>query len=104
MKKKTENQLEKEVEKYLRDEVAKIGGKAFKWVSPGNRAVPDRICCLPKGNMILVECKAPGKKPSPLQYKLHRMLQAMDHEVVVIDSKENIDDFIDVIKEELNAK
>lgn len=102
MKKKSDTQLEKDVEKYLKDEVAKIGGKAFKWVSPGNRAVPDRICILPKGNMILVECKAPGKLPTPLQRKFHRLLHMMGHEVLVIDSKENIDDFIEVVKEEIN--
>lgn len=104
MKKKTEYQLEKDIEKYLVKEVDKIGGKAFKWVSPGNRAVPDRICILPKANIILVECKAPGKKPTPLQYKLHRILQLMGHEVIVIDTKEGVDDFIFVVKEELNEK
>lgn len=97
--------LERNIEKYLVEQVAKIGGKAFKWSSPGNRAVPDRICCLPKGNMILVECKAPGEKPTPLQRKLHKILHMMGHEVLIIDTKENINDFIEVIKEELkNAK
>lgn len=101
MKKKTDNVLERDIEKYLIKEVANIGGKAFKWISPGNRAVPDRICCFPKGNMILVECKAPGKKPTPLQSKLHKILHLMGHEVVVIDTKEDVDDFIFVVKEEL---
>ena len=34
---------EKEIEKILRDEVRKLGGRAYKWVSPGNDgAGPDR--------------------------------------------------------------
>ena len=101
MKKKTDYRLERDIEKYLVKEVAKIRGKAFKWASPGNRAVPDRICCLPKGNIIFVECKAPGKEPSSLQFKLYRFLHKMNHEVIVIDTEEKVDDFIYVIKEEI---
>lgn len=40
---------EKTTEKYLRDEVRKIGGRAYKFVSPGNTGVPDRLVCLPGG-------------------------------------------------------
>ena len=101
MKQKTDTQLEKDIEKYLIKEVEKIGGKAFKWISPGNRAVPDRICYLPKGNIVLVECKAPGKLLTPLQRKLHGILHLMGHEVLTIDTKEGVDDFIEVVKEEL---
>ena len=35
---------EKTVEAYLRDRMRSLGGKAYKWVSPGNDGVPDRIC------------------------------------------------------------
>ena len=29
------------------DGIRKLGGRAFKWVSPGNDGVPDRIVVLP---------------------------------------------------------
>ena len=33
---------EKEIEKILVLEVKKLGGRAYKWISPGNDGVPDR--------------------------------------------------------------
>ena len=38
---------EKDIEKYLRDEIKKVGGIAYKFVSPGNSGVPDRLVLLP---------------------------------------------------------
>lgn len=38
---------ESEIEKILTDTVKKLGGRAYKWVSPGNAGVPDRIVILP---------------------------------------------------------
>ena len=35
----------------------------------GMNGVPDRIVLMPDGKMALVELKAPGKKPRPLQLK-----------------------------------
>ena len=40
--------LENELEKKLRDKVKKLGGKAYKFVSPGNAGVPDRLVVLPR--------------------------------------------------------
>ena len=39
---------EKEIEKILVSEVKKLGGRAYKWTSPGNDGVPDRIVIFPK--------------------------------------------------------
>ena len=39
--------LEREIEKKLVDGVRKLGGRAYKFVSPGNDGVPDRIVVLP---------------------------------------------------------
>ena len=86
---------EKDIEKYLVQEVKKIGGKAYKWTSPGNNGVPDRIVFLPSGVIKFVELKAPGKKPTELQIKKHKELEALGHNVIIIDHKENVNDFID---------
>ena len=48
---------ESEIEKILVDGVRAEGGKAFKFVSPGNDGVPDRIVCLPDGRTVFVELK-----------------------------------------------
>jgi len=94
---------ERDIEKYLVYKVQLHGGKAYKFSSPSNRAVPDRICCFPQGRIVFVECKAPGKAPTPLQLKVLQYLNHLGNNVVVIDSKEKVDTLIAVIKEELNG-
>ncbi|MET4894008.1 VRR-NUC domain-containing protein [Morganella morganii] len=75
------------IERHLISEVKKAGGIAYKFVSPGRRAVPDRLVLLPGGKVIFVECKAPGEKPRPDQLREHARLFALGHQVIVLDSK-----------------
>ena len=58
---------EKEIEKILVDEVKRLGGRAYKWTSPGNDGVPDRIVFLPDTRVIFVELKTDTGTLSPLQ-------------------------------------
>lgn len=44
-------------ERKLCEYIKSLGGKAYKWVSPG---VPDRIAILPGGRIIFIEVKRPG--------------------------------------------
>lgn len=85
---------ESTIEAYLRDRVKELGGKAYKFISPGNNGVPDRLVCLPGGNAIFVELKAPGKKPTPLQINQQNKLRTLGFEVWIIDSKDAVDHFI----------
>ena len=85
---------EKDIENYLRDQVKKIGGIAYKFESPGNAGVPDRLVLLPGGQVHFVELKAPGKKPTALQLAQHRKINKLHSRVLVIDSKEKVDKFI----------
>lgn len=89
-----EQARERDVEKYLREKVKKLGGIAYKFESPGNAGVPDRLILLPGGRLHFVELKAPGKKPTPLQMSQHRKIQKVGFEVHVLDSKGAVDDFI----------
>lgn len=92
---KPENeQLERDVEGHLVKEVAKLGGKAYKFSSPSNRSVPDRLCCFQQGRLVFVECKAPGKKPTPLQWKVIKFLRDLGFNVLVIDTMAKVDIFI----------
>lgn len=59
--------LEKEIERVLVEQVKRLGGRAYKWVSPGNDGVPDRIVILPDTRPIFLELKAEGGKLSALQ-------------------------------------
>lgn len=85
---------EKAVEEYLRDQVKSLGGKAYKFESPGNAGVPDRIVLIPGGMVAFVELKAPGKKPTALQVSQQRKIASLGFEVLTIDSKIGVDDFI----------
>lgn len=47
-------------ERNLCNYIKSLGGKAYKWVSPGASGVPDRIAILPEGKIIFIEVKRPG--------------------------------------------
>jgi hypothetical protein len=59
--------LEKEVEKKIGDYAKSKGCLYYKFSSPSNRGVPDRIVISPTGEVLFLELKAPGKKPTKLQ-------------------------------------
>ncbi|GMA48644.1 nuclease [Alicyclobacillus contaminans] len=85
---------ERDIETYLREQVKAAGGRAYKFVSPGNAGVPDRLVLLPGGRAVFVELKAPGRRPTPLQLAQHKKIAALGFEVAVIDSKAGVDEFI----------
>ena len=95
-------ETEKDVEKYFKARVHTLGGKSYKWTSPSNIAVPDRINFFPGGLVIVTEIKAPGKTPRPLQRKVIRTLRSLGTEVVVIDSIEAVRVFSEIVKEMLD--
>lgn len=82
---------EKAIETYLRDQVKKAGGIAYKFTSPGNSGVPDRLVVLPGGYVYFVELKAPSKKPSKLQERQIQRLTELGCNVLVIESKNLVD-------------
>ena len=75
---------ESEIEKILVDEIRKMGGRAFKWVSPGNDGVPDRIVVLPGYPAIFVEMKTVTGKLTSLQRIQIDRLQKMGQDVRVL--------------------
>ncbi len=87
---------EKYIEKHLRNEVEKLGGKAFKFSSPGNNGVPDRIV-LYQGRCFFVELKKPGEELRPLQKVMVKLFKKLGFKVYVIDSIEKVREFIDEI-------
>ncbi|KZE79296.1 nuclease [Paenibacillus elgii] len=90
---------ERDIEKYLYEQVKAAGGWAPKWESPGNSGVPDRIVILPGNKILFVELKAPGKKPKPLQLAQHRRLSALNCDVRVIDGREQVDELLQAWRE-----
>lgn len=88
---------ERDIEKYLREQVKKAKGIAYKFESPGNAGVPDRIVILPGNRIYFVELKAPGKKSTTLQVNQQRKISKLGCSVFEIDSKEKVDAFLDEV-------
>ncbi|WP_249311806.1 VRR-NUC domain-containing protein [Congzhengia minquanensis] len=59
--------LEKEIERRMVQMVKQRGGLCYKFVSPSNPGVPDRIIITPDGKIIFVELKTEIGRLSKLQ-------------------------------------
>lgn len=79
---------ERDIEKKVTDWAKKNSWLTYKFVSPSNRGVPDRVF-IRAGIIIWIEFKAPGKKPTPLQAVTIKKMQAQGCEVYVCDSVES---------------
>lgn len=90
-----EMESEKDTEAYLKNEIKKLGGKAYKFVSPGQTGVPDRICILPGGRVFFVETKSEGKKSTDKQRQQQERLRALGCTVYAdIDTKAKVREVI----------
>lgn len=94
---------EAQLERKLVEAVRCSGGLAFKWVSPGTAGVMDRLVLLPipprhqaivNRYLKLVELKAPGKKPSPLQVRMANKIEELGYRVTIVDSKAKVDEVV----------
>ncbi len=88
---------EKEIEERLRKAVKQAGGKAYKFISPGNAGVPDRLVVMPGGRIGFVELKAPGRSPTPLQRARMRELESLGCCVRILDGPGKIPEAIAAI-------
>jgi len=81
--------LEKDVEAALVRRVKALGGLCEKFTSPGRRSCPDRIVTMSDGQIIFVELKRPGGKPTEAQLKDHAKRRDLGCDVRVIDNLED---------------
>lgn len=85
--------LEREIEKILVTEIARVGGRAYKFVSPGNDGVPDRVVCLPKGKTYFVELKTTSGKLTSLQKVQIERLRDLGQKVFVLKGLDGVAEF-----------
>ena len=85
---------EKVLERKLCKRVKELGGHAYKFVSPNQRGVPDRLCILPNGKTVFVELKTTGKKPTKLQELCMSELRELGQICEVVDSSEKLNNLI----------
>lgn len=76
---------ENRVERTLYTEVKARGGWAIKLL-PSVSGLPDRLVLFPGGHALFVELKSPTGTVKPHQTVIHRRLQALGFEVLVLSS------------------
>lgn len=100
---KTKMVAENKIEDYLINRCKKEGILCYKFTSPGQNGVPDRIL-LYRGQCLFVETKATKKKPRPLQKAIFEDIQDQNIKVIVADSKQAVDKAIKTIKDVVGSR
>jgi hypothetical protein len=84
--------LEKEIENYFVWVVEMAGGKTYKFASPTQRGVSDRVACMPNGETWFVELKRPkGGRVSPQQKMFSADVLARNQRYALLINKQEID-------------
>lgn len=94
------NRLEKDSEKLLRQEIKKLCGLCYKFVSPGNVGVPDRIVIL-YGWVFFVEMKTKNGKLTSIQKRQINKLKDQGQNVTVVYGDSGVRKFIDFLKNKI---
>lgn len=87
--------LEKDIEQILVQGIKKHGGVAYKWVSPGNSGVPDRMVVLPEGRVMFVELKTANGRLSELQKRQQERLRKLGCDVYTLYGKDDVLNYLE---------
>jgi hypothetical protein len=85
---------EKIVENHFVWAVERIGGKTYKFTSPGRKGVADRIACLPDGSTWFVELKTKGGRLSVLQKMFMSDMALLNQKYACLWTTEQIDGWL----------
>lgn len=85
---------ESQIERYLTNKVKEHGGLCFKFVSPGNPGVPDRIVITPAGRTIYVELKTEIGRLAKVQKWQRSELEKRGADVRVLFGMEAVKEFL----------
>jgi hypothetical protein len=85
---------ESEIENYFVWAVERAGGRTYKFKSPTQRGVSDRIACLPDGSTWFVELKTKGGRLAPLQKRFADDVIALQQNYTCLWSKEQVDEWV----------
>lgn len=91
------------LEKKLREAIELRGGVSYKFVSPNNAGVQDRLNCLPYAVVHFVETKVNGNTLSKLQeYQAERLTQR-GHQVFAVVDEDSLYLYLDYVDHEQAA-
>ena len=82
--------LEKEIERRLGEELKAMGCLFYKFVSPGNQGVPDRIIVTPCGRVAFVELKTDHGHLTSIQLRQIKRLEKHGATVFVLYGEEHM--------------
>lgn len=94
---------EKDIEKWMTEQVRRLGGMSLKFVSPGNPGVPDRIYIFPGGKIYFVELKKELGRLSGVQKWQRERFQKMGCPFHVIKGMNSAREFIKELEHEIQA-
>jgi hypothetical protein len=86
--------LEAKVEREFKNGIRELGGKCYKFVSPGNAGMPDRLVTFKPSILFFVELKAPGEELRPLQKLRKKELEDDGFLVFSLTSLEEVKVFL----------
>lgn len=89
--------LEKSIEQWLMHNLRRRGALVYKFISPGQAGVPDRIAVLPGGRCVFIELKRYDGRMSKLQLWHRKRLQYLGAEVYVVYSMEEARELVDFL-------
>lgn len=90
--------LERDIERKLGEQLRGLGCLYYKFVSPGQRGVPDRIVVCPDGTLWFVELKRPQGKLGALQSVQLSRLARYGQRTALIWDEEAARDFVRLVR------
>lgn len=88
---------ESSIESKLVRMVRERGGLCFKFVSPGNPGVPDRIVITPAGRTVYVELKTETGRLAAIQKWQHEELRKRGADVRTLKGLEQVKAFVEEV-------
>jgi len=96
--------LESRIERSLEDKVRAAGGLSFKFCSPNNPGVPDRIVISPAGKVIFVELKTEVGRLAKIQEWQIKRIRGMGCDVRILKGLKDVRDFVrEVFTDEIST-
>lgn len=93
-----QQERESQIERFFCNEIEKDGGRTYKFVSPNQAGVPDRIVITWFGAVLFVEFKTSRGKLSKLQRYQHLLLRRLKQKVITIYGMKDAERCLRVLK------
>lgn len=86
---------ESQIERNLVDRIKTRGGLCYKFVSPANPGVPDRVIIVPDGRTVFVELKTESGSLSKIQERQISEMRKRGADVRVCKGLESVKDLVE---------